>query len=124
MDEEGGQFRHERLEVWRKAIEWAQGIYVVSAGFPEAERFGLQAQMRRAAVSVASNIAEGAGRYATADFARFMEIAYGSLMETVCQCTIALNLGYINADDHDRLRTQAETIARMLSALRRSRLSR
>ncbi len=103
MEEEGGQFRHERLEVWRKAIEWAQGIYVVSAGFPEAERFGLQVQMRRAAVSVASNIAEGAGRYASADFARFMEIAYGSLMETVCQCTIALNLGYINADDHDRL---------------------
>lgn len=124
MEEEGAGFRHERLDVWKKAIEWAQGIYVVSAGFPEAERFGLQAQMRRAAVSVASNIAEGAGRYTAVDFARFMEIAYGSLMETVCQATIALNLGYMNAHDYDRLRTQAETIARMLSALRRSRLSR
>jgi four helix bundle protein len=124
MDEEGAGFRHERLDVWQKAIEWAQGIYVVSAGFPEAERFGLQAQMRRAAVSVASNIAEGAGRYTAADFARFVEIAYGSLMETVCQATIAHNLGYMNAHDHDRLRTQAETIARMLSSLRRSRLSR
>ncbi len=79
--------------------------------------------MRRAAVSVASNIAEGVGRYTSADFARFMEIAYGSLMETMCQATIARNLGYMRHDDHDQLRSQAETIARMLSALRRSRLS-
>jgi len=114
-------FRHERLEVWRKAVDWAKEVYAVTGAFPESERFGLTVQVRRAAVSVAANIAEGVGRNTPADFARFVGIAYGSLMEAVCECTLAAELGYVTDDADQRLRTGADEIARMLSALRHSR---
>jgi len=119
--EEGVVFKHERLDVWRKAMAWAKDIYAVTQSFPETERFGLQAQVRRASVSVAANIAEGVGRSTPADFSRFVSIAYGSLMVAVCECSMATELGYIPFSDHDRLRTEADEIARMLSALRYSR---
>lgn len=102
-------------------MSWARQVYEITAGFPDAERFGLQSQMRRAAVSVAANIAEGVGRNTSADFARFVEISYGSLMEVVCQCTLAAEFGYVNKDERHRFRRDADEIARMLSALRHSR---
>jgi four helix bundle protein len=114
-------FRHERLDVWRKSVDWAKEVYAVSGGFPECERFGLAPQVRRAAVSVAANIAEGVGRDGAGEFGRFVGIAYGSLMEAVCECAVAAELGYISGDAHERLRSQADEIARMLSALRQSR---
>jgi four helix bundle protein len=102
-------------------MEWAKLVYEITGPMPERERFGLQAQVRRAAVSVAANIAEGVGRSTAADFGRFVSIAYGSLMEAVCECALAAELGYIAGDDHHRVRTDADEIARMLSALRHSR---
>ncbi len=111
-------FRFEKIEVWQKALAWTQRVYEVSQSFPAKERFGLTAQLRRAAVSVPSNIAEGADRETSAEFVRFLEIAYGSLMEAVCHCGIAANPGYLSSADQESLRSGAEEIARMLSGLR------
>lgn len=96
-------------------------VYKASAGFPAEERFGLTAQLRRAAVSVPSNVAEGAGRSTHAETVRFLEIAYGSLMEAVCQLRLASDLGWLPPDDHESLRQDAEEVARMLSGLRATR---
>jgi 23S rRNA-intervening sequence protein len=74
-------FRFERLVVWHKAIEFADHVYSATKGFPVDERFGLTSQLRRAAVSISSNIAAGSGRPSDKEFARFLEIAYGSVME-------------------------------------------
>lgn len=82
-------FGFEQLEVWQKAIEFANRVYDITQSFPSDERFGLTSQMRRAAVSIPSNIAEGTSRGSNRDFARFVEIAYGSLMETVSHAHIA-----------------------------------
>jgi four helix bundle protein len=78
-------FRFEKLEVWQNAIEFAGRVYDFTRPFPADERFGLTSQMRRAAVSISSNIAEGSSRNSDVDFRRFLEIAYGSLMEVVSQ---------------------------------------
>ncbi len=72
----GAKFRFYDLDVWRKAIDDANNIYDVTARFPDDERFGLTSQLRRASVSISSNIAEGSGRSTNRDFARFVEIAY------------------------------------------------
>ena len=76
-----GMFNFEKLDVWQKAIDFADLVYNRTRGFPADERFGLTNQMRRAAVSVSSNIAEGTSRISQTDFARFIEIASGSVFE-------------------------------------------
>ena len=85
---------HHELRVWRDAIDLVAKLYVLNAGFPADERFGLTAQMRRAAVSVPSNIAEGAARGSRKDFLRFLMIARGSLSELDTQARIAGTLGF------------------------------
>ena len=82
-------FSFERLEVWQKAIDFADLVYKVTKTFPDDERFGLTSQMRRAAVSISSNIAEGSSRFSKPDFARFLEIATGSVFEVVSQSFIS-----------------------------------
>jgi four helix bundle protein len=76
-------FNFEKLDVWQEAIQFADLVYELTAGFPDEERFGLTNQMRRAAVSISSNLAEGSSRVSRTDFARFVEIATGSLFEVV-----------------------------------------
>lgn len=76
-------FRFEKLEVWQEAIAYADDVYKVTAQFPSDELYGLRSQLRRAAVSISANVAEGSSRSSNADFARFVEIAYGSTMETI-----------------------------------------
>ena len=117
-------FGFEQLDVWQKAIDYADDVYRVTRAFPADERFGLTNQLRRASVSVSSNIAEGSGRGSNADFSRFLEIAYGSLMETVSQSTVAKRQEFCNEDDFGKLYSEAERIARMLSGLRNSLGSR
>lgn len=78
-------FNFEKLDVWQKAIDFADLVYKHTRNFPAAERFGLTNQMRRAAVSISSNIAEGTSRMSQTDFARFIEIATGSVFEVVSQ---------------------------------------
>ena len=86
---------HEGLQVWQDAMALVETVYAFSALFPDAERFGLTSQVRRAAVSVPSNIAEGAARRSTPEYCRFLSIARGSLSELDTQCQIAVRLGYV-----------------------------
>lgn len=111
-------FRFEKFDVWHKAIDYADKIYSATVAFPTDERFGLTSQMRRASVSISSNIAEGSSRSSDSDFARFLEIAYGSLMETVSQAVIAKKQNFIPDDYFCRIYHDAEEIARMISGLR------
>lgn len=113
-------FRFEKLDVWQKAIVFADTVYSVTGSFPKDERFGLTNQMRRASVSVSSNIAEGSGRSTNPDFARFVEIAYASVMEVVSQSHIASRQSFLSTDDFSTLTEQADELARMLSGLRNS----
>jgi four helix bundle protein len=117
-----GMFRFEKFEVWQRAIQLADAVYTITRSFPDSERFGLTGQMRRAAVSVSSNIAEGSSRASDKDFARFVEIAYGSLLEVVSQAFIARNQKFLPATEFDALYADTEQLARMLSGLQ-SRLS-
>ena len=112
-------FNFERLDVWQKAIVFAGTVYSLTRDFPADERFGLTNQVRRAANSVSSNIAEGSAR-PPADNVRFLGYATGSLYEVVTQATIARNEGFLGPDGYSRLYAEAEEIARMLSGLRRS----
>ncbi|HWF18165.1 MAG TPA: four helix bundle protein [Verrucomicrobiae bacterium] len=113
-------FPFEKLETWQKAIDFADIVYRLTKRFPDEERFGLTSQMRRAAVSIASNIAEGSARYSQADFARFVEIATGSLFEVITQATIGKHQHFLNESEYQELYSAAETQGRMLSGLRRS----
>ena len=115
-------FGFEKLEVWQKAIEFADLVYSNTRGFPADERFGLTNQMRRAAVSISSNIAEGSSRISRKDFARFIEIATGSVFEVVSQSFIGRNQGFLTEDHFQQVYLSAEQQGKMLSGLRRSLL--
>lgn len=112
-------FNFEKLEVWQKSVAYAGQVYRVTKPFPREEQFGLTNQIRRAANSISSNIAEGSAR-PPADFCRFLGYAAGSLFEVVTQATIARNDGFLAAVDYQKLYADAEEISRMLSGLRRS----
>ncbi len=113
-------FRFKKLDVWRKAVDLADAVYAATRAFPDHERFGLTSQMRRASVSISSNIAEGTGRSSDKDFVRFIEIAYGSLMEVVSQTQVAYRQSFLQEHDRDAMYKKAEELARMLSGLRAS----
>jgi four helix bundle protein len=111
-------FRFEKLAVWQRAIEHAGNVYTITRDFPDDERYGLTSQMRRAAVSISSNIAEGSGRSSDTEFARFVEIGYGSLMEDVSQASIAKLQGFMAQPSFDQIYNDSDELARMLSGLR------
>ena len=111
-------FGFEKLDVWRKAIDFADAVYDFTGNFPSDERFGLTSQMRRAAMSISSNIAEGSRRGSTNDYIRFLGIAYGSVMEVVSQSQIALRRNLLTQEQRNTLYTRAEELSRMLSGLR------
>lgn len=113
-------FGFEKLEVWRKPIDFADSVYHATLGFPPDEKFGLTSQLRRAAVSISANIAEGSSRSSQRDFARFIEVAYGSLMETVSHTHLAHRRTMITDEVRDQLTKDAEQLARMLSGLKSS----
>ncbi|WP_253254206.1 four helix bundle protein [Xanthomonas arboricola] len=98
-------------------MELVEMIYRFTEVFPEQERYGLTAQLRRAAVSVPSNIAEGAARRSTPDYARFLSIARGSLSELDTQVQIAVRLGYSNTEDEDIVSQQVDQVFAKLTAL-------
>jgi four helix bundle protein len=113
-------FNFEKLEVWNKAIDFADLIYIETRPFPVEERFGLTNQLRRAATSVSSNLAEGSSRSSKTDFARFTEIAAGSLFEVVSQSFIARRQQFLSEVAFQTIYGAAEEQSRMLSGLRRS----
>jgi four helix bundle protein len=111
---------HRDLLVWQRGMELAEAVYKATAAFPADERYGLVAQMRRAAVSVPSNIAEGRGRGSDAELLRFAAIAYGSLMELETQLELACRLGFVAGEQAAALSTKTAEIGRMLNGLRSS----
>lgn len=113
-------FNFEKLETWQKAISFADLVYETTRNFPVDERFGLTNQMRRAAVSISSNIAEGSARNSRNDYARFLEIATGSLFEVVSQSFVGKRQGFLSENDFRKVYTAAEEQGKMLSGLRRS----
>ena len=113
-------FGFEKLDVWQKAIGFADPVYAATRHFPADERFGLTNQLRRASVSISSNIAEGSAKSSRKDFARFLEIAAGSTFEVVSQSFVARNQGFFSAEEFAAVYAGAEEIGRMLSGLRRS----
>ena len=113
-------FNFEKLDVWHKAIEFADVVYLNTRDFPPEERFGLTNQMRRAVVSISSNIAEGSSRNSKTDFSRFIEIATGSVFEVVSQSHIARNQGFFGEEEFKKIYAHADEIGRMLSGLRNS----
>ena len=111
---------HRDLNVWQKAIDFVSDCYKVTQEFPRHEIYGLTSQLRRAAVSVPANIAEGKGRTATKAYLNHLDIAHGSLAEVDTHLTIALKLKYLSVEDHVRLMASVEEVGRMLNGLRRS----
>jgi len=114
------KYAFEKLDVWQKSRVLAIEIYTVTRSFPADEKFGLTSQIRRATISISSNIAEGSTRLSTRDKSRFYEIAYGSLIEVLNQLIISQDLQYLIPDDFIRLRAQIDEISRMLLALHKS----
>jgi four helix bundle protein len=110
------QFRD--LLVWQKSMRLVEAVYQATRSFPKEEMFGLAGQMRRAAVSVPSNIAEGQGRDSEKSFAQFLNAAKGSLYELETQLELACNLGMMPREAMERLQEDAAEIARMLHGLR------
>ena len=111
---------YRELKVWQKSMDLVTEVYQVTASFPSEERFGLSSQMRRAAVSVPSNIAEGHGRKATGAYLNHLSISYGSLMELETQLQIALRLEFISAIATSALLDKTTEIAKMLNGLKKS----
>jgi len=115
-------FAFEKLDVWKLAKDFAVELYRVTDSFPREEKFGLVSQMNRAAVSVASNIAEGSSRISKKDKAHFYQIAFSSLMEVTSQLLIVRDLGFIENKEYERLRLIIYEISNKLNALRKSQL--
>ena len=113
-------FSFENLDVYGKARALVTEIYQIQNLFPKEERFGLCDQLRRAAVSITANLAEGSGRQSVKEKIHFIEISYGSLMEVFCELQIASDLGYLSEVQLNDLRPQITCIAKMLSGLRNS----
>jgi four helix bundle protein len=106
-----------KLKVWESAHKVTLNVYHVSKTFPKEEMFGLSSQIRRSAVSVPSNIAEGCGRGSDSDFARFLQIAMGSASELEYQILLSFDLKYINNEMHQKLNNQITEVKLMLSSL-------
>ena len=113
-------FAFEDLDVYQIARQYVKNIYELSDMFPAKEDFALTSQIRRAAVSITSNIAEGTSRFSSKDKSHFIEIAYGSLMETYSQVQVAVDLKYINNEDIEALQPLVLELRNRLSALRKS----
>ncbi len=114
--------RHVRMDVWQDAVALVHRVYDISRDFPVDERFGLTSQVRRAAVSVPSNIAEGAARGSDREFLRFLYIARGSLAELETQLIIAVELGYMNRGSlwEEQIERVFAKIAALINRLRTS----
>ena len=112
------QFSFEKLDVWIESKELTKSIYNIVSKFPESEKFGLISQLRRASISISSNIAEGSARKTYKDKAHFTTIAFGSAVEVLNQLIISYELGFITEGDYSDLRSKIESITNKLNSLR------
>jgi four helix bundle protein len=106
-----------QLKVWEKAHQVALAIYKATKEFPKEELYGLTSQIRRASMSIPTNIAEGCGRNTDADFARFLQMAMGSASETEYQLILARDLEFLSQASYEKLHTDVEEVKRMLASL-------
>lgn len=107
--------RFKELNIWKESRRFASHMYALTNSFPPAEKFGLANQLRRASVSIPSNIAEGASRTSNKDFARFIEISIGSAYEIDTQLLIALDLKFLNEREHKEINDKLQSIIKMMS---------
>ena len=119
MTQQGRINSYRDLLVWQKGMELAKQVYSLTQSFPSSERFGLLAQMRRAAVSVPSNIAEGQARHGRKEFVQFLSHAQGSLAELDTQLGIPMDLGYPCDPNVNQITARVGELQRMLASLRR-----
>jgi four helix bundle protein len=106
-----------QLKVWEKAHQVALAIYKATKEFPKEELYGLTSQIRRASMSIPTNISEGCGRNTDAEFARFLQIAMGSASETEYQLLLSHDLGFLNKEQYDKLNIDVTEVKRMLASL-------
>lgn len=106
-----------QLKVWEKSHQLALAVYKATKEFPKEELYGLTSQIRRASMSIPTNIAEGCGRYTDADFAKFLQIAMGSACETEYQLLLSRDLGFLCKEEFDKLNTDTTEVKRMLASL-------
>jgi four helix bundle protein len=111
---------HKDLEVWNKSIDFVTEIYKITKDFPKEELYGITSQIRRASISISSNISEGAARGSTKEFTHFLCIAIGSIAETETQLIISKNLGYISDDAYNLLNSSLTDIRKMTLGLKKS----
>src|SRR5207302_8832837 len=114
------RFRFEKLNVWQLARVLNRNVYRLARQFPRAEVFAMTSQVKRASVSISSNISEGSGRNSDKDFAHFLEQAYGSLMDVASLFYLALDEGYLNESELTPLFDQLESLSKRIAALNRS----
>ena len=114
------KYSFEKLEVWNDARNLVKMIYLHTNNFPERERFGLSSQMQRAVVSIVSNIAEGVSRNSVKEKIRFVELAYGSLMEMYCQLYVSVDLDYLTPNTFTLIKAEIDKIANKANALKRN----
>ena len=108
------------LEIWKRGIELVKQVYTLTEAFPDSERFGLYSQLRRAAVSIPSNIAEGQSRNSRREFRQFLSIAFGSLAEVETQAIVAKELGYASREATSHVLSNTDALKRMTMSLMRS----
>ena len=120
---ESYKFSFEKLDVWQDSRALTKLMYEVTKSFPDSEKFGLINQMRRASVSVSSNIAVGSSRTSKKDQAHFYQIAYSSLMELLNQVIISRDLEFLNENHETQIRNSIGKVSNKLNALRKSRIN-
>ncbi len=111
---------YRKLDAYNKAQDVVKSVYVLLKKFPKEEQFALCSQLRRATVSITSNIAEGVTRYSYRDKVHFLEVSYGSLMEVMSQLEVAYSLGYITQSDLQNIEMLVVQVARLLTSLQYS----
>lgn len=116
------KYNYKELDVYRESKRLVTMVYALLTQFPKEEQYALCDQLRRAVISVPSNVAEGLGRYSTKEQVHFIEIAYGSLREVDCQLDIACDLNYVSADDIREVQNQIARIGALLSGFRSWRI--
>ena len=118
------QYGFEKLNVWQNSRELTKSIYLATKTFPPDERFGIVSQMRRSAISISSNIAEGSSRSTVKDQAHFYNIAYSSAIELLNQLILSLDLAFIQDESYHALRLNIEQITNQINALQKSLFKR
>jgi four helix bundle protein len=111
---------HKNLLVWQKSISFVTSVYDLTKMFPKEEIYGIVSQIRRAAISIPSNMAEGCARKTTKEYVQFLYVSLGSAAELETQFLISANLGYVDLDKKQKLQIDLEEIIRMLTGLIKS----